>query len=236
MEIHKPRPIHNWREFLKEYGIIVLGVLTALGLEQAVETYHEHQRLEESTQAIDAEIREGLASAQIMADMQSCQQQQLAVLSEAVGKGDRARVIQVLAQADIFKIVPFNDAAWTSALASDVSNNFDQRRRNYYPRVFYVTENEKTLTSDYLRSEARLNAFARSGLSQSSSASAAAVAEVAEMTSILSRMQGGAKAYRDFASHGLGMKAAKQDVGIVGKKGSTVAQCNAAAAAMAGGI
>jgi hypothetical protein len=30
MDIHKPKPIHNWREFLKEYAIIVLGVLTAL--------------------------------------------------------------------------------------------------------------------------------------------------------------------------------------------------------------
>jgi len=33
MDIHKPKPWHGWREFLKEYGIIVLGVLTALGLE-----------------------------------------------------------------------------------------------------------------------------------------------------------------------------------------------------------
>jgi predicted alpha/beta superfamily hydrolase len=30
MEIHKPKPIHNWREFLKEYAIIVIGMLTAL--------------------------------------------------------------------------------------------------------------------------------------------------------------------------------------------------------------
>jgi len=36
MEIHKPKPIHNWREFLKEVGIIVLGVGIALAAEQAV--------------------------------------------------------------------------------------------------------------------------------------------------------------------------------------------------------
>lgn len=40
MEIHKPKPIHNWREFLKEYAIIVIGVLTALAAEQAVEWMH----------------------------------------------------------------------------------------------------------------------------------------------------------------------------------------------------
>jgi hypothetical protein len=40
MDIHKPKPIHNWREFLKEYAIIVIGVLTALAAEQAVEWLH----------------------------------------------------------------------------------------------------------------------------------------------------------------------------------------------------
>ncbi len=44
MEIHKPKSWHGLREFLKEYGIIVLGVLTALGAEQAVESFkHESQ-------------------------------------------------------------------------------------------------------------------------------------------------------------------------------------------------
>ena len=37
MDIHKPKPWHGVREFLKEYVIIVVGVLTALAAEQAVE-------------------------------------------------------------------------------------------------------------------------------------------------------------------------------------------------------
>jgi hypothetical protein len=48
MDIHKPKPFHNWREFLKEYGIIVLGVLTALGLEQAVEWAHHRSQVDEA--------------------------------------------------------------------------------------------------------------------------------------------------------------------------------------------
>jgi len=40
MDIHKPKPWHGVREFLKEYVIIVVGVLTALGAEQAVEWLH----------------------------------------------------------------------------------------------------------------------------------------------------------------------------------------------------
>jgi hypothetical protein len=36
MDIHKPKLWHGLRDFLKEHGIIVLGVLTALAAEQAV--------------------------------------------------------------------------------------------------------------------------------------------------------------------------------------------------------
>ena len=39
MEIHKPHPIHSWRELLKAVGIIVLGVLIALGAEQSADPF-----------------------------------------------------------------------------------------------------------------------------------------------------------------------------------------------------
>ncbi|HEY2358891.1 MAG TPA: hypothetical protein VGH86_15675 [Phenylobacterium sp.] len=44
MDIHKPKPWHGVREFLKEYLIIVVGVLTALSAEAGVEWLHwRHQ-------------------------------------------------------------------------------------------------------------------------------------------------------------------------------------------------
>jgi hypothetical protein len=56
MDIHKPKPVHNWREFLKEVGIIVLGVSIALGAEQAVEWYHWRQQVKAARQALREEI------------------------------------------------------------------------------------------------------------------------------------------------------------------------------------
>lgn len=58
MEIHTPKhPIHTFREFLKEVGIIVLGVLIALGAEQTVEALHWHER----TALTQRELRDELA-------------------------------------------------------------------------------------------------------------------------------------------------------------------------------
>ena len=57
MDIHKPKPWHGWREFLKEFGTIVLGVLVALGAEQAVETTHRYGEVREAREALREEIK-----------------------------------------------------------------------------------------------------------------------------------------------------------------------------------
>src|SRR5579859_1899792 len=56
MDIHKPKPWHGVREFLKEYVIIVVGVLTALGGEQVVELVHRQQEVGEAREALREEM------------------------------------------------------------------------------------------------------------------------------------------------------------------------------------
>ena len=56
MDIHKPKPWHSVREFLKEYLIIVIGVLTALGAEQVVENLHWAKEVREAKASIHKEL------------------------------------------------------------------------------------------------------------------------------------------------------------------------------------
>jgi hypothetical protein len=56
MDFHKPKPWHGVREFLKEYVIIVVGVLTALGFEQAVEWLHWRHEVAAADAALRAEL------------------------------------------------------------------------------------------------------------------------------------------------------------------------------------
>jgi hypothetical protein len=39
MRVHLPKPLHGWRAFVGEVGVIVLGVLIALGAEQMVQDF-----------------------------------------------------------------------------------------------------------------------------------------------------------------------------------------------------
>src|SRR5665213_1955806 len=63
MDIHKPKPWHGVREFLKEYAIIVVGVLTALAAEQGVEWLRWQHNVEQTETALRAETEENLLSA-----------------------------------------------------------------------------------------------------------------------------------------------------------------------------
>lgn len=56
MDIHKPKRWHGFREFLKEYLIIFVGVLTALAAEQGVEWLHWRHEVKEGRAALHREM------------------------------------------------------------------------------------------------------------------------------------------------------------------------------------
>src|SRR5438045_7949987 len=58
MEVHTPRtPPHSWRAFLREYVIIVIGVLTALTAEQSVGWLHRYQTRRQLEEDLREEMR-----------------------------------------------------------------------------------------------------------------------------------------------------------------------------------
>jgi hypothetical protein len=72
MDIHKPKPWHGLREFLKEYVIIVVGVLTALAAEQGVEWLHWSQKVENTESALRMELASVQADAQERTIVERC--------------------------------------------------------------------------------------------------------------------------------------------------------------------
>ena len=57
MDIHKPKPWHGSREFMKEIGTIVIGVLIALAAEQGVEAIHWSHKVDDAHVRLHRELR-----------------------------------------------------------------------------------------------------------------------------------------------------------------------------------
>jgi hypothetical protein len=95
MDIHKPKPIHNWRELLKEIGIIVIGVSIALGAEQAVQTMHEHHRASQARDSIRGEIANTLGQMEVRNVTEACVTRRMDEVEALIAASAAAKLPQV---------------------------------------------------------------------------------------------------------------------------------------------
>jgi len=86
MHFHLPKPLHGWREFAGEVGIIVIGVLIALGAEQAIEAIHQRSEVEQTRAALDAELAHNLAAFDYRLSLEPCSQSRLNELQSIVDR------------------------------------------------------------------------------------------------------------------------------------------------------
>ena len=86
MDVHKPKPWHGWREFLKEYLIIVIGVLTALGAEQLVEVLQWRLQIQTVETRLLPEIRNDLLESYDRILLRRCMANRIALLRDALLK------------------------------------------------------------------------------------------------------------------------------------------------------
>jgi hypothetical protein len=150
MEVHKPKPVHHWGEFLKEVGIIVLGVLIALGAEQTVEWFHWRH---EASQA-ESHLRQD--SAEILFDMverieiQKCQDGRLVLIRDKL----LASGTDWSAMAPFYTSGPpkgstyahpmreWPTTSWSNAVASTATTHLPDERLGHYAEIFAAAERE----------------------------------------------------------------------------------------------
>jgi hypothetical protein len=87
MHVHLPKPLHGWREFVGEVGIIVLGVLIALGAEQLIEGFHDRHVAAQSRRDVREEVATDLGFYEERLLESSCVSARLAELSSIVQSG-----------------------------------------------------------------------------------------------------------------------------------------------------
>lgn len=77
MHVHIPKAPENWRELLKEVGVIVIGILIALAFEQVVESWRWSQDNHESHEALTVELNRDLGRIQFASSQDACIERRL---------------------------------------------------------------------------------------------------------------------------------------------------------------
>jgi hypothetical protein len=96
MHIHKPKAAHSAREFLSEIGVIVVGILIALGLEQAVEAFHWREVVNEERGALRVEIGNLRSAILARIELEPCYESRLMEVSELVRRHDEGKPLGVV--------------------------------------------------------------------------------------------------------------------------------------------
>lgn len=161
MDFRVPKPLHGWREFLGEVGIIVIGILIALGGEQMVEHWRQKSELREAEDAMVAELRDDdLPQAYARAAIFNCYADQLDGIEAAVQAGDRDKFLSLSnGYQPIYRT--WDDEAWKSAVASQVLVNAGTQRMLDWATAYIAIP----VLSDAAKAEAEKMPQLRAGLS-----------------------------------------------------------------------
>jgi len=140
MDLHKPKPWHGVREFLKEYLIIVVGVLTALGAEQVVENVHWARRVAETHAQLNAELSADAESGLTWLSRAPCRDAELAALREGLAEARRTGVFRAPVQRYAPSLVVFRTDAWLNARSLQVSDHISPREVADYSGVYFFAD------------------------------------------------------------------------------------------------
>jgi hypothetical protein len=88
MHFHLPKPLHGWREFAGEVGIIVVGVLIALGAEQVVGSVHRTEQARDARDAVRGELEFNLARLESRSDIRGCVDRRLSEIQALLDDAD----------------------------------------------------------------------------------------------------------------------------------------------------
>jgi hypothetical protein len=137
MDIHTPKPWHGLREFLKEWGIIVVGVLTALAAEQIVQALDWRHKVDVAVDAMRAEVGDDDApELHFRAVLHPCLQGRLDDIRSAVEAGKSRDEVANLISGYKLLFLSFDSLALNAANASDVTTHIPNAELQKWMNIY----------------------------------------------------------------------------------------------------
>jgi hypothetical protein len=139
MSFNLPKPIHGWRTFAGEVGIIVIGVLIALTAQQLVETAHWRAEVKDFRRAVGDELGMNLAAYQYQLVQRPCVARRLADLDSLLNNslaGRKLAMVTAIGRPDsvsfYFSVWDSKEPAVTAHLPNEVRQSYAQLYDEYH--------------------------------------------------------------------------------------------------------
>ena len=136
MRFQLPRPLHGWRGFVGEVGVIVLGVLIALAAQQGAETIGWRQRIHEARDALSFELADAIGQANVRQQLSQCIQHRLDKLSIVVDEASESGRLPPIGDIGKPPYYTWLTATWETTMASQTASHFDRRELNGLARIY----------------------------------------------------------------------------------------------------
>lgn len=141
IDIHPPQHgAMTRREFFTHLGIVILGILIAIGLEQTVEAIHQHQQVREARTMLRRELQDNRRN---LAEDISAVDTHLAQLWSDLAVVARARAHKPLPGDEVVYIFPsesLQSVAWQTVQASNISEHMDPHEFADYGNLYRMQQ------------------------------------------------------------------------------------------------
>ncbi|MCL6699625.1 hypothetical protein LZ496_12635 [Sphingomonas sp. NSE70-1] len=142
MKVDLPRPLHGWRKFAGEVGIIVLGVLLALGAEQLAQTVHIRSDTAEAFEAVKSELALSAGVYEERVAQQPCLDQRLKQLGLVVSAARQSHSLPDVGWIGGGPAIrPIQSVAWSSAMSGGLVERFPKLERDRMRLHYSQSEN-----------------------------------------------------------------------------------------------
>lgn len=148
MDIHKPKAAHSWGEFAREMGAVVLGILIALALEQAVEAAHWAHAAREGEASLKEEIATQAEFYALRMATHDCIERRLDLIQGVAG-GARNGVRQApLGPITFPQGALIRRDAWEAMATSAVLTHLEPQRLKTYSTIYAQGLDERVWETD----------------------------------------------------------------------------------------
>jgi len=141
MHVHLPKPLHGWREFAGEVGIIVIGVLIALGAEQIVETLHWRAEVRDAQIGLGEEMAHTNKAFAFRVAAHDCIADRLTKLNQIVEAAAKHE-----ATPQVGEVIPdignaLSDNTWETSRAAQILAHFSRQPLHDYGAYYMQVGN-----------------------------------------------------------------------------------------------